>query len=219
MKSKSGWWVAFCLLLMWLPTSVAAQETSETRVAALVQELKDPREDVRISAANALGKLGPEAKKAVPDLIGVLNDRRETVQVAIVQALHNILPQTTFQLIEALKDEDVQMRSFAAISLARFDQLPKDAIQPLIEAAKDKNPLVRFYAAQALLRTDADQNQTIAIPVFVEALRDRDKNVSSGAARLLASVAERSQDKSKALSTTDLTKSRHYRAAKHSQSC
>lgn len=206
MNPKLERWLAFCLFLISLPTLAAAQQPSETNIAVLVQQLKDSREDVRITAANALGKLGPEAKKAVPDLLGVLNDPRETVTVAAVQALNNILPQTTSQLIEALKDENGQMRAFAAISLARFDQLPKAAVEPLIQALKDKDPLVRFFVAQALLRIDAEQKQRILIPVFLEALRDKDKNVSSGAARCLASVAERFQDKSKELPTAELTR-------------
>jgi HEAT repeat protein len=137
-------WITLCLLLVWLPALAAAQQPSETSVAVLVQQLKDPREDVRITAANALGKLGPEAKKAIPDLRGVLNDPRETVRVAAIHALNNILPHTTPQLIEALKDENSEMRAFAAVSLANLDQLPKDALEPLIQLEGHRTIRSRF---------------------------------------------------------------------------
>jgi hypothetical protein len=55
-----------------------------------------------------------------------------------------------------------------------------------------------------LLQIDAEQR--MLIPVFLEALRDKDKSVSSGAARCLASGAERFQDKSKELPTAELTR-------------
>ena len=81
---KRGQRVILCLCLVWLPASATAQQAPETGVSALVRQLKDPQEDARVRAADALGKLGPEAKKAVPDLRGTLNDdRREAVQADV----------------------------------------------------------------------------------------------------------------------------------------
>lgn len=65
----------------------------ERRLAAalpvvLIRMLKD--EKFRCAAARALGKLGPEAKSAIPALSELLNDTNEDIRKAASKALEKI---------------------------------------------------------------------------------------------------------------------------------
>jgi hypothetical protein len=56
--------------------------------------IKDKEEDVRGAAATALGQIGPDAKRAVPDLIALLKDERKPVRTQAIRALEKIDPET-----------------------------------------------------------------------------------------------------------------------------
>ena len=62
-------------------------------VPNLINALSDNDEDVRIAAAEALGKIGPEAKGAVPALIIVLGDSDHVMRNRTVEALGKIGPE------------------------------------------------------------------------------------------------------------------------------
>ena len=53
-------------------------------------------------------------------------------------------------LLEALKDEDEDVRRLAVFALGRISPAPKDAVPALIEALKDEDEDVRAGAAYAL---------------------------------------------------------------------
>ena len=57
------------------------------RVNRLITGLKDGEPSVRLASAEALGRIGPEARKAVPALITVLKDVDSIVRYASAQAL------------------------------------------------------------------------------------------------------------------------------------
>ncbi len=67
----------------WPPRRVAA-----ARVIVLIGMLKD--ENFRCAAARALGKLGPDAKSAIPALSELLNDKDEDIRKAASHALKKI---------------------------------------------------------------------------------------------------------------------------------
>ena len=58
--------------LVWVLWCLPARAES---VADLIDQLKSQNPDVRREAAQALGKLGPEAKDAVPALANALKDK------------------------------------------------------------------------------------------------------------------------------------------------
>src|SRR5262245_6892014 len=86
------------ILLVW---QVKAQEKA-SQVADFVRQLQSQDAGVRRSAAEALGKIGPEAKGAVPDLIA------------------------------ALKDQDTDVRRYAAFVLGKIGEAAKEAVPALI---------------------------------------------------------------------------------------
>ena len=108
----------------YIPASEAAAEAlGKIGVAgrqALIEALKDTEPWLFVVAADALAKIGPDAKAAVP------------------------------ALIEAVKDNVESVRSRAAYTLGKIGPEAKAAVPALIEVLKDENENVRRNAAEAL---------------------------------------------------------------------
>jgi HEAT repeat protein len=85
-----------------------------------IGELKSPWYMARVRAANALSQLGPEAHRAIPDLIELLDDGEPLVRWA------------------------------AASTLAQFGPASRDALPALQKLAKDPDPHVRDAADWAI---------------------------------------------------------------------
>jgi CubicO group peptidase (beta-lactamase class C family) len=93
-------------------------------VPALSRALEDPRENVRLGAAIALGKLGREAHAAVPALGRALSDRMANVRWCAVNALGAVgaaAAPAVPALRETLHDGDEDVRRGAALALERID--------------------------------------------------------------------------------------------------
>jgi HEAT repeat protein len=73
-------------------------------VPALVEVLTDPNPVLRQRAAQALARIGPDARDAVPDLIVALQDRDEEVRKSVARALGQIGPEAR-AAVPALLDE------------------------------------------------------------------------------------------------------------------
>jgi HEAT repeat protein len=95
--------------------------------------------NVRLWAANALGKIGPKAKGAVPQLEAALKDEVPYVRVEAGRALWRIDKNSAAvpALIEALKDKDTGVRYMATEALGGIGPDAKAAVPALVEALKD----------------------------------------------------------------------------------
>jgi type II secretion system protein G len=114
---------------------------------------KDKNEGVRASAAEAIGKIGPEAKTAIFALTELLNDTDAAVRQEAAVVLGRIGPAakaTIPALTELLKDEDLGIRWGTAWALGNMGPDAKAAIPALTELVKDKDESVRRVAAEAL---------------------------------------------------------------------
>ena len=119
----------------------------------LISALKDNDRGVRLSAASALGQIGPAAKEAVPALIAALKDKDIWVRRNAASALTRIGPAakgTVPALIAALRDKQPGVRMYAAVALGNISHAAKEAVPALIVALKDKDIWVRRLAASAL---------------------------------------------------------------------
>jgi HEAT repeat protein len=125
--------VCLCLLLF-SPLIKNAFPQDKKEIQTLINQLKDPEVNVRRDAALALGKIGSDAKAAVPALIEVLNDKNKDVLWHAVLALGNIGPKS----------------KAAAFGLEGFVLVDNAPVPALIEALKEGNADVRGSAAQAL---------------------------------------------------------------------
>lgn len=89
-------------------------------------------------------------------------------------------------LIEALKDDQGEVRWYAAWALSRIGPEAKLAVQDLIEALKDDEGEVRILAAKALSSMGSEIE--IPVPVLLQALDDQEIYVKNFASRTLAKL-------------------------------
>ncbi|MXZ00554.1 hypothetical protein F4Y93_07875 [Candidatus Poribacteria bacterium] len=125
-------------------------------VPALIAALKDERENVRASAAYALGEMGPLAAEAVDGLIALLTDTSEEVRQHATSALGMIkvpASRTVPALVQVLEDpEDTDLAFFAAQALTRIGPDATEAIPALSEALMSESAYVRGFSSEALSR-------------------------------------------------------------------
>jgi len=79
-----------------------------------------PDESVRRQAIEVLGKIGLDAKVAVPILTGTLKDGSQFVRRQAVGTLGTFGPDGVPGLIVALRDKEDAMRHEATLALARI---------------------------------------------------------------------------------------------------
>jgi HEAT repeat protein len=129
----------------------------------LVEVLKHERSDVRATAADALGHIGPEAGGAAAELIRLLKDENRDVRYHAVRALHelgqNAKPAVS-SLTEIILDsrELEPTRQWAIKTLVvTLPETHDDVVKALIEAShEDANYGVKQLARQMLRQVDAD---------------------------------------------------------------
>jgi HEAT repeat protein len=159
-------------------------------IAYWAEALKTENSAARREAVNALGTIGPEAKKstleAVPSLLEMVKDPALHTTLAI--ALGRIGPEVAEALCVGLKpSQDVAVREGVAKVLGRLGAKAKNAIPSLVAALKDDDTKVQTAVADALSKIGVE-----ALGPLSEALAtDPNALVRAGAARALARVSPR----------------------------
>ena len=147
----------------------------------LIAALVDKNLTVRLSASEALGKIGD--KTAVDALILALSDEDSGVRSNAAEALGEIGDKTTVDaLILSLRDEDSTVRWSAAYALGEIGD--KAAVDTLILALSDEKFLVQLFAADALGKIGG---KTV-VDVLILSLRDENSTVRSSAAFALGKI-------------------------------
>jgi HEAT repeat protein len=122
--------------------------------------LKDPEPQVRKSAAEALGYLGPKAKSKIADLIAALQDKDLGVVLMAIGAL-GIMAQTTDSAVAvgevegALQHSEVAARIQAAQTLGKLGKKAKGSIPKLSACLKDKEIRMVYTVVVALAQLGA----------------------------------------------------------------
>ena len=137
-------------------------------VPALITALEDERENVRASAAYALGEMGLVAAEAVDGLIALLTDESEEVRRHATSALGMIkepVSKTVPALIRVLEDrEDTDLAFFAAQALTRIGPDAPEAIPALQEALVSESAYVRGFSSEALSRIGTAEALQALVP-------------------------------------------------------
>ena len=137
-------------------------------VPALITALKDERENVRASAAYALGEMGPVAAEAVDALVALLTDASEEVRQHATSALGMIkvpASKTVPALIRVLEDpEDTDLAFFAAQALTRIGPDATEAVPALCEALMSESAYVRGFSSEALSRIGTAEALQALVP-------------------------------------------------------
>jgi HEAT repeat protein len=149
------WLVVVCVTLGCggEPQETQFTVTAGDAVAARIAELENSDSAMRLSAAEALGAMGPPARPAIPRLLEVLDDDDPEVRKAAAWALTRIGASHQALvpfLISKLKDESPETRGTAIIGLGRIGPDAGPAVPLLIELLEDETPLVQRLAAETL---------------------------------------------------------------------
>jgi HEAT repeat protein len=142
-------------------------------VPDLVKRLFDPFANVRSATAEALGRIGPNAKDAAPALLALLEgDEPRFVQSAACEALGLIEPTDKDAVAALLKKKlehtDPLTRTHAALAL--FIVSGDKAGEKVAERGLTyRTHNVRITAAEALWRMNKDER---AVPLLVRALEE-----------------------------------------------
>jgi HEAT repeat protein len=146
-----------------IPGDVAA-------IARFKPLLDDYNPWIRSDACEALGRIGPAAKAAAPELLAAMKDSAAQVRIHAAWALGEIdagapaIP----ALIEALDDEDSEVRRYAANALLKHGRLAEPAVAKLIERLQSDDPGA-YMAAAAL--GEIGSPAKAAIPHLITALK------------------------------------------------
>ncbi len=154
-----------------------------------IELLKSNDPGMRLSAAWALGEIGPHAVAAVPALIAVFTDQNTNARWNALEAVGKIGPgaaQAVPDLIEVLKHQEATTRWKAAWSLGAIGPGASAAVPSLTNALQDGDPDVRAHAAQALGKIGAQAAS--AAPALAALLQDQDWQVRMYAAGALGTV-------------------------------
>ncbi len=115
-------------------------------VPRLAELLKHEDGVVRHKAAEALARIGPDARTAQPALVAALKDSVWSVRACAADALGEIdtdVPATTRALVAVLAEGD-PVRGHVSAALVR---LGRPAVPALADALKDKQSNARYHAA------------------------------------------------------------------------
>lgn len=156
---------------------------TEADVPDLLKALQRSEGARRADAAEELGRIGPPAKSAVPELVKLLKDRNADVRLASAGALASIDPKNP-AILSALDGElkagPDQRKSAAEI----LGDLGAVGVPALTGALKDADAGVRWAAAESLGRTGPPAKS--AVPALAAALED--KEIRSIVAEALAGI-------------------------------
>lgn len=164
------------VLFLFLISSGWALENNNTDISSVIEKLSHNDENVRKDAAYTLGKLGPDAKIAIPLLIKTLKDEKADVREAAVYALgcigqeaKTIVP----VLIDLLKDENFGVRKTAESALGNIGVA---TIPAILNTLKDETSSFSFLDKEKPIRKAArkifKRIGSSAVPALVEALKD-----------------------------------------------
>jgi HEAT repeat protein len=106
-------------------------------------------------AAQALGKLGPRASRAIPALTKALEHRETMVRIYALEAIASVDPEAAEPLlIRMMQDEDVLVRSSAIEAITDLPAPSPERLPALIAALDDTDDLfpeyVRYLAVVAI---------------------------------------------------------------------
>jgi HEAT repeat protein len=126
-------------------------------------------EAVREAAAHALGRLGLEARAAIPALSRALRDPQGRVRWEAANALSSMGKESMTVLVEALNEKDSKVRQAAAHGLGQIGPEAVAAV-PALDAVESGQVLSRGAAMRTL--TNSGLPQMKACSEFLQMARD-----------------------------------------------
>ena len=157
-------------------SALALAAIGKPAVEGLRGLLKEPKESVRAEVVMGLGRIGPDAGAAVPDLVPLLGDKGERIRLEAARALGKIGPAAIEPLIVAASSQDTTIRARAIEALGHLEAPDERARQAVLDgSSKDAAPSVRAEAVRSLARFRIPDDA--AILVLKGKVRDEDEGV------------------------------------------
>jgi HEAT repeat protein len=133
------------------PTAEALAKQGRAAIAPLAEAMKSPKEGIRRAAIHGLKQIGVEA---APEIVDGLKSPHVDVRRASAQAFESLAigdKLVVLSLVQALDDEDAQVRSSAGGALYTLGSNAKAAVPGLMKVvAKHSDAQVRMMAANIL---------------------------------------------------------------------
>ncbi len=155
-------------------------------VPLLLNELQNGDRAARQSACEVLGRMGPQAKDAVPILASLAVEATDADRDAVFAALAGIRSPARDDLIRMLRHQEGDVRRLAAKALGSMGSEAILAVSALCNAVRDQDANVRFWAVWALGEI-GDSGREVADSLLLASL-DRDADVRWQTAATLQKV-------------------------------
>ncbi|HEY3963679.1 MAG TPA: HEAT repeat domain-containing protein [Planctomycetaceae bacterium] len=152
----------------------------------LATALEDRDEDVRRESAQALGKIGPPAKPAIPALLRALEDPADSVKWHVAEALSRIGEAAVVPLIERLSDKHLQYA--AVIILGDIGPAAHVAVRPLLQLMSRAGHSTDLEREIVLALSRIGPAAKEAVPTLLAILGDEANQARSAAAWALAKI-------------------------------
>jgi hypothetical protein len=140
----------------------ALGSTGKQAVPALIDSLKDTNPDIRLTAADCLGNIGPAAKDAVPVLIQFLTDTNRLVRWDTMVNLGRIHAEPGLVvplLVNAIGASNIitdRLTATVITTIGQFGEEAKEAIPTIIRHLNDEDITVRNASTNALKAIDLE---------------------------------------------------------------
>jgi len=173
---------AACAILTTTVTIAAAADLDK-----LIGDLSNADEKVSLRAIDDLGKLGAEAKSAVPALAKALSHESKDVRWHAARTLGSIGLEANSAvpaLVEALGDDVPEVRAYAAFALGKIGDGTDAVVDRLIDRLFDPNALVRRASVKAM-REIAPPDEKVR-PIVLKILEEGDPAIVLPALHTLA---------------------------------
>jgi HEAT repeat protein len=156
-------------------SALALAAIGKPSVEGLRSLLKERKESVRAEVAMGLGRIGPDASAAVPDLIPLLGDGSTRVRREASRALGFIGSSAIESLVSASTDRNILVRESAVEGLGILAAPDDRAGRAVLELTHDGAPEVRAAAIRSLSRLRKPDD--LVMPIVLENLRHEDARV------------------------------------------
>lgn len=147
-----------------------------------VNELQKDDITVRLMALQSLGRIGPEARIAIPAMLELWDVKEGETEGfwrgPVIQALAALGPdarEALPKIVDAMTDPNAAVRGMAATACAEMHAAAKDAVPALIELTRDPVITVKEAAIVALGEIGPDAKE--AIPVLKILKKDKNKMI------------------------------------------
>ncbi len=140
---------------------------------------------VRAACAQALGKIGPPAKRAIPTLTGLLHDANVDARIKAIVALRRLgyqITNTVPLLLEALKTFPDERRVEPTSAIVEMELGAEEILPLLFESLKIDSPALQRLVTESLKKTE---DPAKVLPALTLLLDDPNSRIRANAAETL----------------------------------